>query len=457
MASFENFGGKIMDKFLNKMEESLVPIAFKLDSNRYLSAIKSGFFGITSILIVGAMFLLLSSLPIEGYPEFMAGLMGENWQSFFLVPNDMTLNMMNVFVMMGMSRSLARYYKVDDLGPMILTLVAFFIMTPLVVSEEGASALPMADLGSTGVFLGMITAIVVSEIYRWIIQQGWVIKFPESVPSNVSTAFSALFPAFVVILFFNLIRVGFGMTDFGTANNFIFKVLQTPLLSMGRSLPAILFTIFLETLLWSFGIHGANVVGSVMNPIYLSLTAENAAAYAAGTALPNIINAQWRSLYAVLGGSGSTFGLVLAMLFFAKSTQYKTLGKLALGPGIFNINEPVVFGIPIVLNPIMIIPFILVPQISAALTYFVMAIGLVPYTNGVNLPWTIPPVIGGLLASGWQGAVWQVILIFVQLAVYFPFFRIVDNQAYALEIDDPSILEGVDQDDLDEVAETQSN
>jgi len=134
--------------------------------------------------------------------------------------------------------------------------------------------------------------------------------------------------------------------------------------------------------LFSFGLHGPNILGAIMNPIWLSLTAGNADAYAAGTELPNIVNAQFYANFIKLGGAGSTIGLALLCLFVAKSTQFKTLGKLAFGPAIFNINEPLIFGMPIVLNPILMIPFILTPVILAILTYFVMSIGLVPLTNG---------------------------------------------------------------------------
>ncbi|HLR91715.1 MAG TPA: PTS sugar transporter subunit IIC [Atopostipes sp.] len=435
-----------MDNIMNRVESLMTPIAMKLDQNKYLSAIKDGFFGVTSILIVGSVFLLFANLPIPGYPEFMAGLFGENWAEFFNIPYTMTMNLMNIYVIIGMARSLARQYKVDDLGASIIALVSFFILTPQVLDVNEAAAIPMGSLGASGLFLGMITAILSTEIYRYVIQRGWVIKFPDTVPSNVALAFSALIPALINILLFNLIRMGFAMTQYGHANEFIFNILQAPLQALGGSVGANVLAMFAQQVLWSFGIHGANIVGAIMNPIRLALTAENANAFQAGQELPHIMTVQFNAFLPTMGGSGATLGLTLLMLTAAKSKQFKTLGGLALGPGIFNINEPIIFGIPIVLNPIMLIPFILVPMISIVLSYFVMVTGLVPLTNGVNLPWTTPAPIGMFLVSGWRGAAWTIILMLLQAGMYYPFFRIVDNRAYILE------TEG--QEGLDERAET---
>jgi PTS system cellobiose-specific IIC component len=175
-----------------------------------------------------------------------------------------------------------------------------------------------------------------------------------------------------------------------------------------------------------------------MQPIWLALTADNAAAFAAGKALPHIVNYQFYSNFMKIGGFGSTFGLALLLLFTAKSSQYKALGKLAIAPGFFGINEPIIFGLPIVLNPIMMIPFIIVPLVMAVIAYFAMSTGMVPYTNGTNIPWTTPPVIAGFLVSGWRGAVLNIVQIAISAAIYYPFFKSVDRLAYKKEQDELS-------------------
>ncbi|WP_157456026.1 PTS cellobiose transporter subunit IIC [Carnobacterium maltaromaticum] len=424
-----------MDKFLDVLQEKMGPIAYKLDSNRYLSAIKTGFFGAMPILIIGSVFLLFANLPIPGYADFMASIMGKNWTTYFMVPYDMTMNIMTIFVVFGIAKDLAHYYKVDDLAAVVIAVVAFFILTPTIADTGGANGIPTSNLGASGLFVGMITAILAVEISRWVEQRGWTIKMPDSVPSNVARSFTALIPAFFVIVIFDLIRIGFSFTAYDTAQAFIFQILQTPLTALGSSLPATIVILLFEGLLWSFGIHGSNIVGAVMQPIWLSLTADNAAAFSAHEALPHIVNYQFYSNFIKLGGAGGTLGLAILCVFVAKSAQFKTLGKLAIAPGIFNINEPLIFGIPIVLNPVMMIPFIITPVVLAIVAYFAMATGLVDFTNGTNLPWTTPPIVSGFLLNGWRGALLQVVQIGLSMAIYFPFFKLEDNKAYQLELE----------------------
>lgn len=430
--NFYLFRREIMETVFKKLEEKLGPIAYKLDSNRYLTAIKNGFFIVMPLLIIGSLFLLVTQIPFDPYLNFMASILGENWKDIFLKINDVTMNAMTIFVIFGIAAELAKHYEVDRYSAQAIAVVAFLILTPLSSYDE-ASFLPLNNFGASGLFVGMITAILAVEIFRLIIQKGWTIKMPDSVPSNVAVSFSALIPALFVIILFNFIRLGFLMTPYVTAQDFIFKVLQTPLISLGSSLPAVLLILLFEALLWAFGIHGSNIIGAVMQPIWIILTVENATAFVNGDPLPNIVNVQFYSNFVKLGGSSATIGLAIACVFFAKSSQFKTLGRLSFAPAIFNINEPLVFGIPIVLNPIMLIPFIIAPLLMCIVAYTAMATGIVPLTNGVNLPWTMPPIIAGLMVSGWRGAVLQVVQIGLSFALYYPFFKMEDLKAYKAE------------------------
>ena len=423
-----------MDKFLEFLEGKLGPIAYKLNANRYLSAIKEGFFGAMSLLIIGSMFLLVANLPIPGYADFMAGVFGADWTQFFMVPFDMTMNIMTIFVMIGLAKDLCKTYGIDDVAGIIYALVGFLILTPSILSTDNAAGIPMGNLSASGLFLGMMSTVLAVEIVRFVLGRGWTIKMPDSVPANVARSFDALIPGLFVILVFDILKLIFAMTSFETAQAFIFGIIQAPLTSIGATLPATILVVILETLLFSFGLHGPNILGAVMNPIWLTLTAENASAYAAGEVLPNIVNAQFYANFIKIGGAGATFGLALLCLFVAKSSQFKTLGKLAIGPAIFNINEPLIFGMPIVLNPILMIPFIVSPVVMTTLTYILMNIGLIPLTNGVNIPWTTPPIISGFLISGWQGAVWQVIEMGLSALIFYPFFKLEDNKAYQIEM-----------------------
>lgn len=424
-----------MDKFIGIFEEKLTPIAMKLDGNRYLSAIKNSFMAAMPLLIIGSFFILFANMPIPAYTSFMENTLGEGWQRFFTVPNDISMSMMTIYVVIGIANDLAHTYKIDRIGAIFSALAAFLVLTPLHTFQEAdlGVGIPLSNLGAAGLFVGMIASILAVELIYFADRKGWVIKMPESVPANVSKSFSSLIPILVVIVVFNLIRIGFEFTSFDNAQSFIFENLQTPLTRLGSSLPATIIVMLVEGVLWAFGIHGSNIVGSVMQPIWLSLTAENATAVANGLDIPNIVNYQFYSNFIKVGGSGATFGLVLLLLFLSKSKQFKAVGKLSIIPEIFTINETMIFGIPIVLNPILLVPFILTPVIMTLMAYFSMSSGLVPLTNGVNIPWTTPPIISGFLVSGWKGAVLNIVQILVSAGVYYPFFKTADKLAYDTE------------------------
>ena len=422
-----------MDRFMDKIGDTIAPIATKMTSNRYLSAIKEGFFGSTPILIAGSIFLLFTSLPFNGYAEFMTNIFGKKWMDFFYLPYQASFNLMSIYVVVGMARSLSKYYKVDEKLTIALSFVGIFVLTPLIFTADGAKGLPLDNFAAKGLFVCMIATAISIEIYRFCAQKGITIKMPDSVPQNVSNAFAAVIPAFAIILLFDVLRTLFAMTDFGSAQQFIFTILQQPLQSLGGTLPATFIALLVESVIWCFGIHGSSIVSSVMNPIWYALSAENLAAVEAGIAMPNIVNYQFISFFVKLGGVGATLSLTLLCLFKSKSDQYKALGKLGIGASLFNINEPIIFGFPIVLNPMMMIPFVLSNVTVGVVTYAAIWSGLVPYINGVNLPYTIPVVISGFMLCGWRGALLQVVLLLITGLIYYPFFKAQDKQAYLEE------------------------
>ena len=251
---------------------------------------------------------------------------------------------------------------------------------------------------------------------------------PEGVPPMVSQSFSSLIPMVVIGTIFLIIGYLFSLTSFGSVHSLIYTFIATPLQKVGGSFGGmVVFTIALH-LLWFFGIHGGNVVNSITNPFLIPLALENLAVYQAGGTPENIYSAAFKNTYQ-FGGSGMTIALVLMMVFLAKSERFKTLGKLALPANIFYINEPVVFGTPIVLNTTLIIPFVLAPLITQMLAYGLTVIGILPVLIGYQIPWSMPPIISGFIQGGWQVALFQVFSIFLTFAIYYPFFKIVDKQA----------------------------
>ena len=268
------------------------------------------------------------------------------------------------------------------------------------------------------------------EIYKRIIAKGWTIKLPDSVPPAVSKSFSAMIPGSVTLSMFLVIRILFGLTSYGNIHDFVYTVIQTPLVALGGGLPATIVAVLLIQLLWFFGLHGQIIINSVLDPVWNTLSLQNLDALQAGKELPNIITKQFIDTYTVgIGGTGMTLAVVAAMLFVMKSKQLRETGKIAAPAGIFNVNEPVIFGLPIVMNPMIFIPWLLAPVVVVIFTYFMMATGIVPLTTGISVPWTMPIFFGGMLATNSiMGGILQIINFFIVFFIWVPFLKIMDIQ-----------------------------
>lgn len=423
------------------LEKNVMPIAGRIAEQRHLQAIRDGLVLAMPLLIIGSIFLVVAALPIPGYPEFMADVFGEEWQTKLLYPVNATFDIMALIVSFGVAYRLAEKYKVDPVSAGAISVSAFLLATPYTLSftPDGAKdaidvggVIPVQFMGSQGLFVAMLLGLVATEIYRYIIQKNIVIKMPEGVPPAVARSFVALIPGLVVILVVWAIRLLIELTSFESIHNVVSTMLSKPLGLLGGSLIGALIAVLLVHLLWSSGLHGATIVGGVMGPIWLSLMDENRKVFQADPSadLPNVITTQFFDLWVYIGGSGATLALVVVMILRARSTQVKSLGRLAIGPGIFNINEPITFGMPIVLNPLLIIPFVLIPLVLTVTTYVAMSTGLVAKPSGVAVPWTTPPLISGYLATGGKisGIVLQAINFVIAIVLYYPFLRIWDKQ-----------------------------
>ncbi len=421
-----------------------MPFAAKLAAQRHLGALRDGIILAMPLIIIGSFFLIIGFLPIPGYSDFMAGIFGEEWLTKLLYPTNATFDMMGLIAAFGIAYRLAERYDLDALTAGAISLCAFLLATPFQVlftpagSKEEfivGGAIPTALMGSKGLFVAIIIALFSTEVYRWIVKRNIVIRMPDSVPPAVSKSFVALIPGFAVVTIVWVVRLLLEMTSFESIHNVIGIILGKPLGVLGGSLIGSIIAYSLVMLLWSAGLHGTNIVNGVMQPIWLSNTDANRLAFEAGQELPHIFTAQFFEVFIQIGGTGATFGLLILMIFWARSRQMKELGKLSAGPGFFMVNEPIIFGAPIVMNPLLVIPFFLAPIISIIITYYAMKLGLVAKPAGIAIPWTTPPIIGGYLATGGHisGAVMQCINILISLVVYFPFFKLWDRMKYKEE------------------------
>lgn len=423
---------------MDKLEEVLGPIAVRLNNNKVLSAIRDGFLIATPLIIASSLFLLIQNFPVPGYAEFMSGIFGENWSVYLGSVSGATFSLLAILNVIGIGYAYARELDSDGAIGSIVSLVAYFIITPQTHPEftnEAGNAFrgfAYSHLGSEGLFLAMLAAIVSVRILVWVEDKGWVIKLPDGVPPMVMKSFSALIPAFFSITAFFIIRIIFALTPYEYANDFIYTVLQTPLMGLGRNPFFPVIYQFASSLFWFFGINGPAVTNTVFGPIATALTYENLDAYQAfgmEADLPNIYTSSFSNFFGNYGGGGSTLSLVLLMIFLGRSERLKQLSKLSILPGIFGINEMVIYGVPIVLNPIMMIPFLLVPVMNISLAYGATAIGLIPRTFGLAIPWTTPIFFSGWLATGsFRASFFQLFLLALGCLVYYPFFRLLDKQ-----------------------------
>lgn len=254
------------------------------------------------------------------------------------------------------------------------------------------------------------------------------IKMPEGVPPMVSNSFTSLIPAVVIVLVFGLVKYGFSVTHFKTFNDFIYTIIQTPLQSLVGSFPAFILLLVIAQLLWFFGIHGSQTVLPILIPVWLGYMSENTASLAAGHGIVHTINFGLWDL-ACIGGCGATIGLVIMMFFTAKSERYKAFGKITLPCGIFSVNEPVIFGLPLMLNVMTIIPFIVCPIVVSSVGYLLMKLHIIAPYIGILGTGSLPPFIHGMVNGSISAGIYELVAVVLSCVIWYPFFKMLDKQA----------------------------
>lgn len=425
-----------MNNFIDNLAEKLTPLAGKLGSNRYLAVLRDAFMLSFPLTMFGSIVVVLNNLPF--WSDDLKGTLG----GLFGNGQNATMSIMTIFVTFGIGYYLTRSYDEDGVFGGAVSLASYLILTPFnFTTAEGAEvsgALSLDRLGAKGMFIGMLAAFIAAEIYVRITKKGIVIKMPEGVPDAVARSFASLIPAISTLTVFLLLNALVSGVFTTNLHDVIYTVIQKPLVGLGSGLPATLLSLFFVQILWFFGLHGQIIVNSVMDPIWNTLALENLDAFKAGEALPHIITKPFMETFTVgLGGSGMTLMVVILMAFVMKSRQMKDIGRLAIGPGLFNVNEPVIFGLPIVLNASILIPWVLTPLIVTTINYFSMASGLVPAPTGVTVPWTVPLFFSGMMATNsLTGGLLQLIDVAIVGVMWYPFLKVVDKANLALTVEE---------------------
>ncbi|MFD9625604.1 PTS cellobiose transporter subunit IIC [Peribacillus muralis] len=414
-----------------KLSQFLIPLAGKLNNNRYLAVLRDAFMLAFPLTIFGSIFVVITNLP------FLNKLLSDDsvmtLQSSFAIASQATMGILSVFVVFGIGYYLSKSYDVEAVFGGVIALASFLILTPFAIEAESgemiANVIPLDRLGAKGMFLGMITAFIAGEIYRKIVQRDITIKMPAGVPPAVAKSFAALLPALITLTVFLAVNVIVTLGFNTNLHDFIYDVIQAPLVGLGSGIIPTLIAVFFIQVLWFFGLHGQIIINSVMDPIWATLALENLEAFSEKAELPNIVSKPFIEVFTVgMGGTGMTLAVVIAILWFMKSKQMKQVGKLGVGPGIFNVNEPIIFGLPIVMNPIVVIPWIIAPMVVTGFTYFTMATGIVPRPTGVTVPWTVPIGISGYLATNsFRGSLLQIVNLLIVFVIWFPFLKALDK------------------------------
>ncbi|WP_010096091.1 PTS cellobiose transporter subunit IIC [Ornithinibacillus scapharcae] len=417
-----------MKKVFSVFEDKFLPVAGRIGSQRHLVAIRDGFAAILPLIIIGSLAVLINNLPIEPFQNFMVNVFGESWKDLGGYIWNGTFAIISLVVAIGVSYSLARAYNVDALAASLVSVASLIILSPL--TEDG-SGISLHWMSASGLFVSLLVAVMATEIFRKLSQLNLSIKMPDGVPEAVSRSFASLIPAMIVLFIFGLLQVLF-IDVIGTSlQDLIYKAIQAPFQNFAGTLPAVLGIEFTKSFLWFFGLHGSNILEPIIEAVYIPGLLENTKLFEQGVSahdVPNIITKPFLDVFVAMGGTGTGISLLIALFITVKAKQVRSLGKMSAPAALFNINEPLIFGLPIVLNPILFVPFILVPLVNVTIAYFATSLGFVPKTV-VMVPWTTPPIIGGYLATGGSiaGSILQLVNLAVGALLYLPFLKVLDR------------------------------
>ncbi|MBA5764571.1 PTS sugar transporter subunit IIC [Vibrio sp. 404] len=421
---------KLYDSILGFVERHIAPLAVKVGNQPHVRAMRDGFIVAMPFIIVGSFILIFVFPPFD--PDTTISF-GRAWLDFsaehfdrLMMPFNMSMGLMTVFVTIGVAYSLAKAYKMDGITSAALALMCYLLVAAP-ITEGG---LPTAHMGGTGVFTGVMCAFFAVELYRFMKKHNITIRMPEQVPPAIARSFEVLLPVLVVFVTLYPLSI-FIQVQFGMLIPELILEAFKPLVSASNTLPAIIGALILCQLLWFAGIHGAAIVVGLLSPIFLTNIGMNTEAFIAGEPIPNIFTQAFWDYYIFLGGSGATLALVILMCF-SRSAHLKAIGRMSAVPGFFQINEPVIFGTPLVLNPTLFIPFLCVPIINATIAYFAVNLGFVGMAVA-TAPWTTPAIIGASWGSGWTFAPVLLVvgLIILDIFLYLPFFKMFEKEVLA--------------------------
>jgi PTS system cellobiose-specific IIC component len=391
-----------------------VPALTALSENTYLSAVRAGMVAVVPLTIIGGLFMITAYPPVQAWQGRM-----EKYLPLLQIPVTATFGVLAAVACFAIAHELAKLLKQDAIVGATMSIVIFL----MIQIDPEQQSFRMDGLGSKGLFTAILVALITVRVQKLFNDWNLVIRMPASVPPVVYESFLSLVPLFFLVVAFWVIRFVCGVDI-----NHLVQRAFTPLVFALNTLPGILVYAFLVTMLWSVGINGDNALDAIVAPIFLQYLTANVEAKTHGLPLPYVTANGFFSTFVNVGGTGATIALAL-VLWNSKEPGFRNVSRLSLPTQIFNINEPIFFGLPIVLNPLFMIPYVLSALILTTGTYLLMQWGAIrkPF---VNVPWTTPPVVGHYLVTGgdWRAAVWGVFSIGIAMLVYYPFAKAAERK-----------------------------
>ncbi|MCL2197636.1 MAG: PTS transporter subunit EIIC [Defluviitaleaceae bacterium] len=417
------FGAKL-EAMTEKITTGIMPFAEKMQSYSFIGALSETFMILMPIFIIGSFAVLLAFVDIGPWQAIMAEVPAVRRTFQFM--QFTTLSLIAFYVLLILPyRYASRLGMKEALAVMPITVASFLAITP----TELYSAIPAGWLGHQGLLTAVLMSFLVVRVTKFFLDKRICIRMPAGVPKFVEDGFSVMVPGVVLVGVFAVINHLFAQTELETAHNIIYRALQIPLQRVGLSLFGLTLTQTLSTLFMFVGLHASTIVGFT-HPIQQAAGLENLEAWQAGLPLPNV--AAWGiSGFMSIGAGGNMLSATLSVLLFSRSKRFKSIGKVAIVPGIFGIGEPMLFGLPVMLNPLLFIPFIFVTFFNTIVAYLIISVGLVGRFTGVMLPWTTPPIINVFLSSSTpvRAVIAQLIIIAINLMIWYPFIRSADKVA----------------------------
>lgn len=429
-------GGEKMKKISNLLEERLLPIAIKISSNHYISSLRDGFAATMPAMIIGSFLTLLLNFPVPAVAEFLTEILGESWKIFINGIYNATIPLISMLATISITYFLTKKLKGDVISTIVVNMMLYFMFLPQAtyLLTEGSESIAVAGsysnvyMGAKGFFLAILLGLFIPPLLKKLCEMKYLtIKLPDSVPPSVLSSFLVMIPALLILLIGGIIQfilIYYAKVDFFT---FIYQMIQTPIREViGTSYLGGLLSCFFTYIAWFFGLHGGLLMGPINTVVFGELMPANITAFAANEAIPNFFTGvPFFEVFTKMGGGGNVLALIVAILIVAQTSEYKQVAKAGLVPSLFNISEPMVFGLPIVFNPILIIPFLIAPLLSYTIAYFASAVGAIAPIV-IQVPWTIPIGINMFLstAGSIMSVVWQLGLFILSVVIYIPFIRI---------------------------------